>query len=75
MVDVFPLKNFPRKQTLIGNGGNSGGGGGRYKKGQEQITFHHNFKYCKTKRRQLVFAVNNNRRHFYQGLYLLENKQ
>lgn len=31
MVDVFPLKNFPRKQTLIGNGGNSGGGGGGYK--------------------------------------------
>ena len=44
MVDVFPLKNFPRKQTLIGNGGNSGGGGGRYKKREEQITFHHNFK-------------------------------
>ena len=50
MVDVFPLKNFPRKQTLIGNGGNSGGGGGRYKKREEQITFHHNFKYGKTKR-------------------------
>lgn len=47
MVDVFPLKNFPRKQTLIGNGGNSGGGGGRYKKREEQITFHHNFKYAK----------------------------
>lgn len=27
---VFPLKNFPRKQTLIGKGGNSGGGGGAY---------------------------------------------
>ena len=50
MVDVFPLKNFPRKQTLIGNGGNSGGGGGRYEKREEQITFHHNFKYGKTKR-------------------------
>lgn len=49
MVDVFPLKNFPRKQTLIGNGGNCGGGGGSYKKREEQITFHHNFKYGKTK--------------------------
>ena len=47
MVDVFPLKNFPRKQTLIGNGGNSGGGGGRYKKREAQITFHRNFKYGK----------------------------
>ena len=70
MVDVLPLKNFPRKQTLIGNGGNSGGGGGRYKKREEQITFHHNFKYGKTKRRQLAFSFNNNRRHLYQGLYL-----
>lgn len=31
MAEVLPLKNFPRKHTLIGNGGNSGGGGGGYK--------------------------------------------
>ena len=36
MVDVFPLKNFPRKQILIGNGGNSGGGGGGYKQTNKQ---------------------------------------
>ena len=30
MVEVLPLKNLPRKHTLIGNGGNSGGGGGGY---------------------------------------------
>lgn len=28
MTEVLPLKNLPRKHTLIGNGGNSGGGGG-----------------------------------------------
>ena len=28
MAEVLPLKNFPRKHALIGNGGNSGGGGG-----------------------------------------------
>ena len=38
IVDDFPLKNFPRKQTLIGNGGNSGGGGGGYKKNNNKQT-------------------------------------
>lgn len=28
MTVVLPLKNFPRKQALIGKAGNSGGGGG-----------------------------------------------
>lgn len=38
MVEVFPLKNFPRKQTLIGNGGNSGGGGGGWKQTNKQTS-------------------------------------
>jgi len=37
MAEVLPLKNFPRKHTLIGNGGNSGGGGGGYKPKKKQL--------------------------------------
>ena len=43
IVDVLPLKNFPSKQTLIGNGGNSGGGGGGWKsrkKRKARVTRH-----------------------------------
>ena len=40
MVEVFPLKNFPRKQTLIGNGGNSGGGGGGWKQTNKKENAH-----------------------------------